>query len=330
MSFFLWALAIVFFLAVALYLFIRKVPHGWVEFKSGLILKFLPPLDAKPIQELRPALESFIARNAHKVKVQVRNIEEITIPTRHGPVPGKIFDNGRGGKSRTIFFIHGGGWCICSVNTHHEQIKRLVESTGLPVVAIDYSLSPEHKFPIAFEECVDAMTWLGDKGPDYGLAPSLVVMGDSAGGNLALTATRELTKSDFPDLVDRVVAIYPCTDGRGRTSDSHKLFEKGYYLTGTAMDIFAAAYIRSDKDRLDTRVSPILVADWSGYPATFILTAEFDPLRDEGEILAKNMMDDGVRVKVKRYPGAIHGFFGLKDFGRRGLEAVHEVANFLG
>lgn len=324
-----WILILIAIAAVAGFLYIKKVPHGWLEFKSGIIVKFLPALDAKPIETLRPAIESFVAKNAHKLNLPVRRVEDLVIPTRHGEIGARIYDDGDGISEETIFFIHGGGWCICSIDTHNEQIRRITRESKKPVVAINYSLSPESKFPVAFEESVDALLWLESHAEQLGCGKKFIPMGDSAGGNIAITTTFELLKLGRGDLVSRVVAIYPAIDARNRSTLSHQSYSRGYYLTGKAMDAFAEAYLRSDDDRMDPRVSPCLEKKMSWFPPIFILTAEFDPLRDEGEAFAHMLSEAGVAVQLKRYKSAIHGFFGLKDFGKKGLIAVKDIAEYL-
>ncbi len=320
---------IVVFIGLGLYVYIRKTPQGFVDFRSGLVIKFLPPLDAMPIIELRDAIERFVEKNAHKIGVVVDSEQELKIPTRHGNLRARIYRGTELVDDKTLCFFHGGGWCICSIDTHREQIKRIALTTRRPVVAVDYSLSPENKFPIALEECTDVLNWLAVHAAKLNLPAQFVPIGDSAGGNLAIAATREILKQNKDVQIAEVVAVYPCTDVRERSTESHLRFEKGYYLTGMAMDAFADAYLRDNSDRVDPRVSLILADDWSDFPKTMILTAEFDPLRDEGEALGERMKAAGVDVVIKRYRGVIHGFFGLKAFGNKGLKAVSDVARFL-
>ena len=201
-------------LCTGAYLFIRRTPHGMVEFKSGLVLKFLPNLDHMEPVELRHSLEKFVAKNVHKVKVPINEVKELTIDTRHGPIRGRLYNNATTIQDRCIIFYHGGGFCIGSIDTHNEQARRVAQATGLPLLSINYSLAPEHKFPHAFEECVDTILWAKDHINQLSVNQSkFIPMGDSAGGNLAIAASMELIKKGHKDLIAQVVAIYPVTDG---------------------------------------------------------------------------------------------------------------------
>ncbi len=317
-------------LMMGAYLYIRRTPHGMVEFKSGLVLKFLPSLDHLEPIKLRASLENFVAKNLHKVKVPVRTIKDMEISTRHGAIRGRLYNDAEGLMDRCIIFYHGGGFCIGSIETHNEQARRLAKATGLPVLSVNYSLSPEAKFPQAFEECVDSILWAKDHYESLGLSQAkFVTMGDSAGGNLAITSAMELVKQGHADLISQVVPIYPVTDSSSKDYESIKLYGEGYYLTTKAMDNFVRDYLPAPEDALDVRCSPLLEEDLSQFPPSFILTAGFDPLRDQGEAFAAKLKEAGCQVQLKRYDNAIHAFFGLQDFGKKGLIAVEDVAQYL-
>jgi len=317
-------------LVMGAYLYIRRTPQGMVEFKSGLILKFLPNLDHIAPVELRDSVEKFVAKNAHKVKVPIKLVKDLSVQTRHGAVKARLYDDSDGPQDRCIIFYHGGGFCIGSIDTHNEQARRVAKATGLPLLSINYSLAPEHKFPHAFEECVDAVLWAKERLQDLGISKAqFIPMGDSAGGNLAIVVTMELIKLGHRDIISQVVPIYPVTDGTRSDYESNKLYGEGFYLTSKAMDNFVHDYISDPQESYDVRASPLLEDDLSQFPPSFILTAGFDPLRDQGEAFAQKLKEAGCIVKLKRYDNAIHAFFGLKDFGQKGLEAVEDVAKFL-
>jgi len=143
-------------------LYIRRTPAGQVEFKSGLVLKFLPNLGNMEPIDLRDSLEKFTAKNAHKVKVPINEVKELSISTRHGEIQGRLYNDAQGEKDRCIIFYHGGGFCVGSIDTHNEQARRVAKATGLPLLSVNYSLSPEAKFPHAVEECIDTVLWAKD------------------------------------------------------------------------------------------------------------------------------------------------------------------------
>lgn len=310
-------------------LYIRRTPEGLVEFKSGLVLKFLPSLDSMEPIDLRVSLENFTAKNAHKVKIPIKEVKEMTISTRHGEVRGRLYNDAQQIMNRCIVFYHGGGFCVGSIETHNEQARRVAKATGLPLLSVNYSLSPEVKFPHAVEECVDAVLWAKDHIAALGIDKAqFIPMGDSAGGNLAIVVTNQLIKMGHRDLITQVVPVYPVTDST-REYESNKLYSDGYYLTSKAMANFTRDYMSSPEDINDVRANPLLEEDLSQFPPTFILTAGFDPLRDQGEAFVEKLRAAGCEIQHKRYDNAIHAFFGLKDFGKKGLQAVDDVAEFL-
>ncbi len=316
-------------LLMGAHLYIRRTPAGMVEFRSGLVLKFLPSLDHMEPIDLRASLEKFAAKNAHKVKVPIKEVKDLTISTRHGDIKGRLYNDAHQAMDRCIVFYHGGGFCIGSIDTHNEQARRVAKATGLPLLSVDYSLSPEAKFPHAVDECIDTVLWAKDQLSALGInKPQYIPMGDSAGGNLAIVVANELIKMGHRDLITQVVPIYPVTDST-KEYESNKLYGEGYYLTSKAMANFMRDYMSSPEDINDVRASPILETDLSQFPPSFILTAGFDPLRDQGEAFAEKLKAAGCDVKLKRYDNALHAFFGLKDFGKKGLDAVDDVAKFL-
>lgn len=317
---------------ILLYYFIRWTPQGLVEFRSGLVLKFLPSLDNMPPKKVRVALEKYVASRVKSVNksLPVKEVRDMMIPTRHGDIRGRLYHNSPMPAEELIVFFHGGGWCIGSIESHNEQTRRLAIATGLPVLSINYSLSPEVKFPHAFEECVDALKWVIKNYQNLRTSKAkLVTMGDSAGGNLAITTAIQCIKDGLRDHISCVVPIYPVVDGRGRNTESHKLFDKGFYLTAKAMDNFTVDYLNDISEAQDPRTSPLLEEDLSFFPPCFILTAGFDPLRDEGEAFAEKLKTQGVDVTLKRYANALHAFFGIKSFGQKGIDAVNDIAKYL-
>lgn len=317
---------------VVLYYYIRRTPHGLVEFKSGVVLKFLPSLDGMHPKKVRVALEKYVARGAARInrKLPVKIVKDFSIPTRHGDIGARLYRNNDEPADQLICFIHGGGWCIGSIDTHNEQTRRIALATGLPVLSLNYSLSPEVKFPQAFEECTDALKWSIEQYTELGASrPQLVIMGDSAGGNLSITTALQLIKDGMGQYISHVIPVYPVVDGRKNDRESYRMFGTGFYLTAKAMKNFKDCYIAQPDDVNDPRTSPILEKDLSQFPPVFILTAGFDPLRDEGEEFARRLHDQGVPVTLKRYPNVLHAFFGIESFGQSGLQAVDDVAAYL-
>jgi acetyl esterase len=208
-----------------------------------------------------------------------------------------------------LVYFHGGGWVIGSIDSHDSSCRALANNADCAVVSVEYRLAPEHPFPAGFDDCVGATTWVARNGSELGTDPSrLAVGGDSAGGNLAAAVALHARDNDGPDIAFQLL-IYPVTDG-SLGSASYVSNEKGYFLTKADMEWFWGLY---GAPRDDWRASPIHALDFAALPPALVLTAEFDPLRDEGEAYAARLRDAGVRSSVTRYPGMIHGFFGMGD-----------------
>jgi len=203
--------------------------------------------------------------------------------------------------------------------------RLLAAQSGWAVVAVDFRRSPEHPFPAALED-VMAVTGALRAGADDAVDPArLAVLGDSAGGNLAAAAARRMRDAGGP-AYELQVLIYPVTDAAMDTR-SYGKFAVGHGLTAAAMQFYWSAY--APPDRLDPDVSPLRTPDLRGLPPAYVLTAEFDPLRDEGEAYATALAEAGVPVTARRYLGAIHGFWRLPGYFDVGRLAVSDVAGAL-
>ena len=330
-SIFFWIVGIivVFFFGVVLYL--KKAPHGWIQARTGLVLKFFPSLDSQPVVQLRNSLEEFVKKQRTKIlkSLPVDQVRDVQIPTRHGSIGARIYDQGIVTASHKIIFIHGGGWCVGSINTYDEQCRQLTRVTNLPVISLNYSLAPEHKFPHAHEECLDAVEWIIRNSKDLGLSNSPnILIGDSAGGNLIISTCYNL-KDELVAEIDKIIPVYPVTDSLSKDYYSSKNYGHGYYLTNKAMSQFTEGLISNESDLQDIRLSPINYNADQSFPDMFLITAEYDPLRDQGEAFARKLKSEGRLVTAKRYKGTIHAFFGLKDFGSQGINAIHDINRYI-
>ncbi len=324
-------MAVLVFIIAGIVAYFKKVPHGWVQLRTGLVLRFIPPLDNKPVQQIRKGLEAFVAKRIHTIKkaLPVSQVEDMDIPTRHGSIMARIYKHGAKQGDKIVVMMHGGGWCIGSVNTYEEVSRRLAITMGQTVVSLDYSLAPEHKFPHAHEECLDATTWISENmGKIDEDASSLVLVGDSAGGNL-IVSTTYTCHPEVRKNISHLAAVYPVVDSKKSDYASSKDYGDGYYLTTKAMAQFTEGLLSSAEDVADDRLSPLYYDAIDNFPKTMVLTAEFDPLRDQGEAWAKKIKNEGVSVIAKRYAGTIHAFFGLKDFGSQGVTAISDINLFV-
>lgn len=231
----------------------------------------------------------------------------------------------------TLLYLHGGGWVYGDLESHDPLCRHLAEHARIQVLAVDYRLAPEHPFPAAVEDAVAAYRWLVAHADEVNADPSrLAVGGDSAGGNLSAVVALTAAREGLP--LRHQMLIYPATDFAGRT-ESRRLFADGFFLTERFMDqceeMYAAAH-----DRTDPLLSPLRTADVpSGVAPALIVTAGFDPLRDEGEAYAALLRSHGVPVELIRYGGLIHGFFnmvGLAGAGHAVPAATVEIAEKVG
>lgn len=326
-----WIILILFALSTLLTIYFKRAPHGWIQFRTGLVLKFMPSLDAQPVVPLRHSLEAFVKKQFPKIvkSLPVDSVEDQKLPTRHGDITVRIYNCNDKNPTHNIVFIHGGGWAVGSIDTYEEICRRLAIESNLPVISLDYSLAPEYKFPHAHEECIDAVEWIVKNATQWGLNDlPVILIGDSAGGNLIISTTygcNEETKKR----IEKLIPVYPAVDGTRSDYFSIQNYGEHYYLTNKSMAQFTEALINHEDELKDLKLSPIHEQPVSTFPEMFVITAEFDPLRDQGEAFAAKLKSEGNEVISKRYKGTIHAFFGMKDFGSQGVKAISDIRNFI-
>jgi acetyl esterase len=225
-------------------------------------------------------------------------------------VPVRIYRPSPDPELPVVVYLHGGGWTIGSVEQFDPILRQVANTTEAIVVAPDYRLAPEHPFPAPLDDCWQAVQWTAKNAASFGGDPSrLALMGDSAGGNLSAVCALLARDAGAPDIAMQVL-VYPVTNCEFTTS-SYAENRDGYLLTQEEMRWFFSCYCRGGVDPSDWRISPLRAPDVAGVAPALVITAEFDPLRDEGEAYARRLQDAGVPVEVKRYDGMIHAFFGL-------------------
>ncbi|WP_422017127.1 alpha/beta hydrolase [Reyranella sp.] len=233
------------------------------------------------------------------------------------------------GSLPTLIYYHGGGFVIGTIETHDSTCRRLANRSRCQVISIDYRLSPEHPFPAPIDDGIAAFRHVRDNAAALGADPArLAVGGDSAGGAMAAVVCQAMRDAKEAGPAFQML-IYPATDS-SRESGSRKSFAEGYFLSKGLMDWFWKAYVPAGTDLSDLRLSPLLAKDFTGLPPAFVLTAGYDPLRDEGRAYADRLIDAGVKTTYVNYPGTIHGFFSLTRFLKQGLKANDEAAAVMG
>jgi acetyl esterase len=211
------------------------------------------------------------------------------------------------GVHSVLVYFHGGGWTIGDLDTHDVLCRQLCAAAGMAVVAVDYRMGPEARFPAAVDDCVEAMRWVRSQAPGLGLdATRMAVGGDSAGGNLAAVVCLTLRNAGEPQPVFQLL-IYPATDMRA-VAPSHTSNGQGHLLTSDSIAYFRGHYIDDPALWSDWRASPLLTPDLRGLPPALVLTAGYDPLRDEGRQYADALSAAGNRVQYVCFERQIHGF----------------------
>jgi acetyl esterase len=206
-----------------------------------------------------------------------------------------------------LVFFHGGGWTIGDIDTHDSLCRQLANGARCAVFSVEYRLAPEYPFPAAVDDCIAATSWVARNAAALGINPGMIAVGgDSAGGNLAAVITLHARDHGGPALAFQLL-IYPATDQRCGFP-SHKANGEGYLLTREAIDFFRGCYLPRPEDWRDWRASPLLAKDVSRLPPAHVITAGFDPLRDEGRAYAERLVAEGTPATYKEYEDMVHGF----------------------
>ena len=281
-----------------------------------------PPLHELSVEQARQVIVTLFETQGEPEPI--RAVQDCTIPGAAGEMPARIYTPHGTGPFPVLVYFHGGGWVIGNLEAYDATCRALTNAAGCLVVAMEYRLAPEHKFPAAPEDCYAAAQWVAAHAGALGSDPRrIAVGGDSAGGNLAAVVAQMARDRGGPALCYQLL-VYPVTDHRYDTP-SYRDNAEGYLLTKDAMVWFWNHYLRSAADGSHPMASPLRAASLSGLPPALVLTAEFDPLRDEGEAYAARLREAGVAVTLRRYQGMIHGFFSLGAVLDQGKQAIQDA-----
>jgi acetyl esterase/lipase len=255
-------------------------------------------------------------------KEQIYRTADQRIPGPSSELPIRVYrprEAKPGELLPVLMWFHGGGFVIGDLDTHDPACRVLANQADCMVVAVDYRLAPEFKFPAAVDDSMAALRWVALHARELGGDPErIAVGGDSAGGNLAAVCALIARNEGHPRLAFQLL-IYPCTAPEPETP-SHKKFAEGYVLTRKTITWFYKQYVRGPKEHSDFRFAPLVADDLSNLPPALVLVAGFDPLRDEGVEYARRLIEAGNRVTLANYEGMIHGFFlmgGAMDAAKR-------------
>jgi acetyl esterase len=257
---------------------------------------------------------------------EVSKVEDMKIPGPAVPIPIRVYTPGGKGPFPIFVYIHGGGFVVGDIHMGDNFCRAIANRASCVVVSVDYRLAPEHKFPAALDDSYAAVRWVADNADHLnGDRSRIAVGGDSAGGNLSAVVSLRARDESAKFPVCQVL-IYPATNLSMHATGSMSEFSEGYFLTGADMLWFGDQYFEKGHDRRNPYASPLLAADLSNLPSALIITAGFDPLRDEGEAYGNRLRKAGVPVKVSRYAGMIHGFITMDGMIDKCKDAINEVA----
>jgi acetyl esterase len=289
----------------------------------------LPGIETLTPQEARDRFRALTdARKQMSANEPVHRVEDVRISGPAGEIPIRIYTPTVSTPAPVLIYFHGGGWVLGDLDSHDHVCRSIANTVECVVASVDYRLAPEAKFPAAVEDSYRALEWIAAHERELGIDRGrIAVGGDSAGGNLAAVISQMAHDRNGPIPVYQVL-IYPATDMRMTTASMEENAE-GPLLTRASMAWFIEHYLRGERDKLDPLASPLLAADLSGLPAAFVLTAECDPLRDEGEEYGRRLEQAGVPVEIKRYAGMPHGFFSFGAALNAGKEAMADTTTRL-
>jgi acetyl esterase len=284
-----------------------------------------PPPETLSVKEGRAytAREAAIARGR---KVPVGEVRDLTVPGAAGPLPARLYVTDEpGGPHPLLVFFHGGGFVVGDLDTHDAPCRVLCRHAGVHVLSVAYRLAPEHPFPEYVDDALAAFRWAAGQAAALGADPARVAVGgDSAGGNLSAVIAQAAARGELPAPALQLL-IYPATDATV-TRRSQELFGEGFFLTSAQIEWYTGHFMPADADPADVRRSPLLADDLSGLAPAIVVTAGFDPLRDEGEAYADALRAAGVPTVLRRFESLFHGFLNAGGINRASRAAVLEIA----
>jgi len=286
----------------------------------------VPPLYTMSLADARAADLASIRESGGEPE-PVHEVANLTIPGPGGELPLRVYRPASARPLPALLYFFGGGWVLGTIDTADGVSRSLANSSGALVAVVGYRLAPEHPFPAAVDDCYAAVRWVAGHAEEIGADPArLVVGGDSAGGNLA-AAVALRARADGPALAGQLL-VYPNTDQLAddrsmRAADDPFLFNR------RSVAWYRRHYLANPDDAADPLASPLRAESLAGLPPALVITAEYDPLRDQGEAYAHRLADAGVQVELSRYPGMAHGFFTMAGTVDASRAAIQQASSFV-
>jgi acetyl esterase len=256
--------------------------------------------------------------------IDVAHVEDRSIPGPGGEIPVRVYRPDGAEPKPVIVYYHGGGWVIGGLSTHDGGCRAFANAVDAVVISVDYRLAPEHPFPAPVEDALAALAWVSEHADELGGDPArIAVAGDSAGGNLAAVVAQIARDTGGPAVCFQLL-IYPVTDYEFDSISMNDNAE-GYLLSRAAMQWFYSHYLTDPAEGANPLVSPVRASDLSGLPPAYVITAEFDPLRDQGVAYAIAMRSAGTPVAGRTYEGMFHGFLSMIEWVEAGKVAFDDA-----
>ncbi len=260
---------------------------------------------------------------------EITSLREETIDGPGGPLRLRIYTPHGKGPFPLLVFFHGSGFVLCSLDTHDGMCRNLCAGAACVVASVDYRLAPEHKFPAGTDDCLHATRWAAAHATELGADPTrIAVAGDSAGATMAAVTALRVRDEDGPALCGQLL-LYPVTDYYAPGTPSYRENADGYGLTRETMKWFWDHYLNDPSEGAHPHAAPLRAPVLSGLPSALVITAEYDPLRDEGEIFAEKLRGSGVPVGLSRYGGVNHGFMFWVGVVDKAGAAMNEAGDWL-
>ncbi len=306
-----------------------------LDHEIQLLLRLMEADPAPALPDLTPALaRAEILRTARSVAgtpVAMARVQELTVAGAAGPLPARLYvplERASDEPGPLLVYFHGGGWVVGDRDSHDAPCRTIADRAGVRVLSVDYRLAPEHPFPAPVDDALAAFRDVAARADALGADPKrIAVGGDSAGGHLSTVTALTCARDGGPAPAFQLL-IYPVTDLSAK-SDSYRLFGEGFFLTEADMDWYAGHFVPAGDERSDPRISPLLAEDLGEVAPAYVVTAGFDPLRDEGEAYAARLREAGVAVTQRRQRGLVHGFVNMVGVGRASSAAVSELSAVL-
>ena len=306
-----------------------------LDAKAQLICDIVALVRTIPMSEMTPEISrgqlATFAKLLGGGPTPVGEVVNRTLPGPAGDIPVRLYRPANAGEGPLpiLIFYHGGGWIQGDIEVHDEPCRRVANASGGLVLSIDYRLAPEHRFPAGVDDCLAAFRWVRDNADEIGAdAARIAVGGDSAGGNLSAVVCQQIAAAGEAGPMFQLL-IYPATDSRMRTK-SFELFGDGFFLTRERIDWYLSLYLDDfEADKLDPRFAPVFTDDLSNQPPALVITAEFDPLRDEGREYHDRLTAAGVTSDYLRYDGMIHAFINMAGTVPQGADALRRSGQAL-